>query len=477
MAKKNDYRYYLKQTLGGLIDQLDISQLRKDFLKQRWLDQVLWLEGRATKNRDRHYALRMTTIIGGVIIPALVGLGKGDERWQIYLGWTAFGVSQAVAISAALEEFFGYGENYRNYRNTAESLKIEGWEFFQLTGAYRYYEDHTDAYSTFAERVELYIKQDVQGFIANLEDRQNESKKKTEEEAQKNAEKALEKLNQQLELQAQYEAQRQQIEAEKRRLEEEKQQLEQQRLAQLEKVEEKPAASTIEVVSVEQSNLSTVLTDLSDDRENNGSTRVNAETVKYLSANEILAMIKSNPLVATNTAAEKLIEPTGVSKTSTSTTTKVPMCGVELIKRFEGCYLNAYPDPLTGREPITIGWGATRKRDGSPWRLGESITQQEADELLIHQLETSYLPDLAKIPCWSELNPNQQGALLSFGYNLGSKFYGSPNFNSMTTVLRNRDWSKINETFIKYRNPGSNVEAGLLRRRKAEAELFMTPYA
>jgi len=145
MAKKDDYRQYLKQTLGGLIDQLDLSELRKDFLKQRWLDQVLWLEGRATKNRNRHYALRLTTIIGGVIIPALVGFGKGTERWQVIFGWSAFGISQIVAISAAVEEFFAYGENYRNYRNTAEGLKIEGWEFFQLTGSYRQFQTHTDA--------------------------------------------------------------------------------------------------------------------------------------------------------------------------------------------------------------------------------------------------------------------------------------------------------------------------------------------
>ncbi|WP_017742065.1 glycoside hydrolase family protein [Scytonema hofmannii] len=154
----------------------------------------------------------------------------------------------------------------------------------------------------------------------------------------------------------------------------------------------------------------------------------------------------------------------------------LPPCGVELIKKFEGCFLNAYPDPLTKREPITIGWGSTRKRDGSPWRLGESISQQEADALLILQVERDYLPDLAKIPCWGELNPNQRGALLSFGYNLGSKFYGAPNFTSITTVLQNRDWSKIRETFIKYRNPGTNVEQGLRRRREAEADLFLTPY-
>lgn len=55
----------------------------------------------------------------------------------------------------------------------------------------------------------------------------------------------------------------------------------------------------------------------------------------------------------------------------------VPMMGIKLIKEFEGCHLNAYPDPLSGNLPITIGWGSTRKKDGSPFKLGESITQQE----------------------------------------------------------------------------------------------------
>lgn len=224
MAKKDDYRQYLKQTFGGLIDRLDLSELRKDFLKNRWLDQVMWLEGRASKERDRHQALRLTTIIGGVIIPALVGFGKGNDRWQEIAGWSAFGLSQAVAISAAVEEFFAHGEKYRNYRNTAEGLKIEGWEFFQLTGAYRQFESHTDAYTDFAQRVEQYIKQDVQGFIAQLEEKQHETKKKSEETATANPELTLEKLNQQLQLQqAHFEAQLKQLEADKHHLEEQKQ--------------------------------------------------------------------------------------------------------------------------------------------------------------------------------------------------------------------------------------------------------------
>lgn len=156
-------------------------------------------------------------------------------------------------------------------------------------------------------------------------------------------------------------------------------------------------------------------------------------------------------------------------------TGKLPLPAIPLIQEFEGCYLKAYPDPLTGGKPITIGWGSTKKRDGTDWQLGESITKAEADDLLLVQLEKNYLPTLQKIPVWNDLNANQQGALLSFGYNLGANFYGNPNFSSITKVLQNKQWDKIEETFVKYRNPGSNVEEGLKRRRLAEAKLFITP--
>ena len=70
---------------------------------------------------------------------------------------------------------------------------------------------------------------------------------------------------------------------------------------------------------------------------------------------------------------------------------KPPACGIELIKRFEGCHLKAYPDPLSGGKPYTICWGSTKKKDGSPFVLGETITQQEADELFMYQLEVGFM--------------------------------------------------------------------------------------
>jgi lysozyme len=150
----------------------------------------------------------------------------------------------------------------------------------------------------------------------------------------------------------------------------------------------------------------------------------------------------------------------------------VPMMGIKLIKEFEGCHLKAYPDPLTGGLPITIGWGSTRKKDGSAFKLGDTLTQAEADALLIEQCKKEFLPALRKIPHWSEMSDGKRGALLSFAYNLGAGFYGGANFNTITKRLKNKEWDLVPDALFLYRNPGSNVEAGLARRRKAEGEAW-----
>ena len=153
----------------------------------------------------------------------------------------------------------------------------------------------------------------------------------------------------------------------------------------------------------------------------------------------------------------------------------LPFPGIALIKEFEGCHLKAYYDPLTGRLPITIGWGSTRRKDGSRFMIGNIITQEEADDLLYFQLRREFLPALQKIPYWSEMNDNQRGSLLCFAYNLGADFYGHPDFGTITRVLKNKEWDKVPKTLEIYRNPGTNVEVGLLRRRRAEGKLWSTP--
>ena len=144
---------------------------------------------------------------------------------------------------------------------------------------------------------------------------------------------------------------------------------------------------------------------------------------------------------------------------------------LQLIKEFEGCHLSAYPDPLSGGEPWTIGYGTTRFPDGSAVQRGDKINVIEADTLL--RLDVDRIAArLRTIPHWPVMNDAQRCALVSFAYNLGAGFYGSAGFDTITTALRDKDWSAVPAAMLLYCNPGTAVEAGLLRRRKAEGALW-----
>lgn len=145
---------------------------------------------------------------------------------------------------------------------------------------------------------------------------------------------------------------------------------------------------------------------------------------------------------------------------------------IALIKEFEGVHLSAYPDPLSGGDPWTIGYGTTRYSGGTPVKRGDRINMIEADMLL--RLEVDRIAEKLRttVPHWKVMDDNQRSALVSFAYNLGADFCGLPGFETISRCLRERDWAAVPAALELYRNPGTNVEAGLLRRRRAEGKLW-----
>lgn len=169
--KKNDYQEQLKQDFSQLFEGLELQERQKHYLRSRWLDQVLWMEGRANKARDLHYKLRLMTIIGGVVIPALVSLNFGsseNSQFKQGISISAFVLSQIVAISGATEQFFNYGERWRHYRRSVESLKTQGWQFLELTGPYQAYNRHEQAFNVFAGQVESVLQRDVEVYATQV---------------------------------------------------------------------------------------------------------------------------------------------------------------------------------------------------------------------------------------------------------------------------------------------------------------------
>jgi GH24 family phage-related lysozyme (muramidase) len=145
---------------------------------------------------------------------------------------------------------------------------------------------------------------------------------------------------------------------------------------------------------------------------------------------------------------------------------------LKLIKEFEGCHLRAYPDPLSGGALWTIGYGTTRYSDGRAVSKGDEINAIEADLLLRQEVDRIAEKLRTTIPYWVEMTDAQKCALISFAYNLGSAFYGAKGFETISRRLREKDWQGVPDALLLYRNPGTNVEAGLKRRRIAEGDLW-----
>jgi len=145
---------------------------------------------------------------------------------------------------------------------------------------------------------------------------------------------------------------------------------------------------------------------------------------------------------------------------------------LKIIKEFEGCHLDAYADPLHGWDVATIGYGTTRYSDGRKVKQGDKINAIEADMLLRQEIDRIAEKLRATVPFWVAMADHQKCALISFAYNLGSGFYGAQGFETISRELRAKDWAAVPAALLLYRNPGTNVEAGLKRRREAEGRLW-----
>jgi hypothetical protein len=162
-----DRRESRKQLLESHIQRLAISDERKSLLRDRWLDQVLWMEGRSARKKRSYYGWRLTAIVGAVIVPTLAGLSVSDEGVQDAIRFAVIAVGLVVAVSSAVEGFLKSGDQWRHYRQTVESLLAEGWEYFQLAGRYAAH-THDSAFTTFAARVEQILREEVAVFVTEV---------------------------------------------------------------------------------------------------------------------------------------------------------------------------------------------------------------------------------------------------------------------------------------------------------------------
>lgn len=134
--------------------------------------------------------------------------------------------------------------------------------------------------------------------------------------------------------------------------------------------------------------------------------------------------------------------------------------GLNLIKQFEGLKLTAYKDPVG---IWSIGYGHTKGV-----KEGDTITEEQAEAFLKEDVAAAeyavYTYD--SVYHW---NQNEFDALTSFTYNIGAGAI------RQVTGAGSRDKETIAQKMLLYYNAGGKKLEGLVRRRQAEHDLFVTP--
>lgn len=141
---------------------------------------------------------------------------------------------------------------------------------------------------------------------------------------------------------------------------------------------------------------------------------------------------------------------------------KISDNGIAVVKHFESLSLKSYPDPATGGEPWTIGYGHT----GS-CKPGQVVTMVQAEGLLSTDLQRFEFGVLALLD--RPINQGQFDALVSFSFNVG---LGNLKTSTLLRLINAGEMGNAAAQFSRWNKAAGKVMKGLIRRRAAEAALF-----
>ena len=145
---------------------------------------------------------------------------------------------------------------------------------------------------------------------------------------------------------------------------------------------------------------------------------------------------------------------------------KISQKGIDLIKEFEECKLEAYKCPAG---VWTIGYGTTDRDYAitkTKIKAGLKISKQKAETWLRQSVNKKYCPKVNKYNNKYHWTQNEFDAMVSFAYNLGSI--------DQLTANGKRTKKDIAQKMLLYNKAKGKVLPGLTRRRKAEQKLFLS---
>lgn len=121
-----------------IIDKLQISDFKKDILKERYLRQLEFFEQRTHTIGLRYNTCRLIVTLCSMTLPTIQSIQSNTATLQYTteIFWAAILMSLVVMVANGIIGLFSLDRKFHEYRLTFDKLKTEGWLYFELTGHY-----------------------------------------------------------------------------------------------------------------------------------------------------------------------------------------------------------------------------------------------------------------------------------------------------------------------------------------------------
>ncbi len=172
------YAKDLKTHYLNIINGLNIDAAEKSILEYSWLDFFLMADSKAGIGWFRNNVAQVLVIVLSLFIPVIEKSRLNAELCDT--GITVISVfGLMIGILSALNRLLDYQGKWSHYRKIAEAMRNEGDDFFALSGGYKEYTSHKEAFKAFMTVITAFKRKEVNNYVESAAGKQkNDGDKK-----------------------------------------------------------------------------------------------------------------------------------------------------------------------------------------------------------------------------------------------------------------------------------------------------------
>ena len=165
-------------SLGQIVDKLEIEDIEKNVIKLRYITELDDLEKNSKCSSCIYNITNFCLTTLSIVLPAIISIQKMNTNYANILFWVGWNISLGITLLNGYIKLFKIDRNYYFYNYNYEKFISEGWNYIELGGVYNSKDTHSAAYKRFMGNVERLKTDNLNTLYSDVKSSDNIKKKK-----------------------------------------------------------------------------------------------------------------------------------------------------------------------------------------------------------------------------------------------------------------------------------------------------------